>query len=777
MSLSKELISQFAKIAKSDTKKTSSESTVFGTIVEYNGSKYMRIDGSELLTPIASTTNVEPDDRVTGVIKNHALIVTGNLTSPSARTEDVEEIGNKISSFEIVIADKVDAKELNVERGRIDKLISDNATIKKELTANSADIKTLKADNVTIQETLTAREADIDDLKAENVEIENKLSAADADIESLQSDNVLIRETLTANEADISDLEADNVQIKETLTAVDADIEALQTDKLSAKAADLKYANIDFTNIGKAAMEYLYSESGLIKDVVVGDGTITGHLVGVTISGDIIEGNTVVADKLVIKGEDGLYYKLNTDGIKTEAEQTDYNSLNGSIIRAKSITATQIKVADLVAFDATIGGFKISPNSIYSGVKEAVDNQTRGIYMDNDGQVALGDASNYIKFYKDTDGQYKLTISASSLSFEGNRTFEEAVADSVDGLEMGGRNLKTNTSSEWFHKSIDIATLFHIDTASLVYDYGLVYGDTLTYSVDLKSEGARNLTIGWLQTDSEYNLSEFNRASDVVAAGSEGRLVINDISFDPSYDYLILAILNADYENTATKLFVTKVGESKTVASEAYKCLKLEKGSSATPWSMAPEDVNTRLNMAESSNSDTQDKAEENAAAINNAALQIDAINSIISTLITGENGETLMTQTDTGWTFSIANMQSALNSLTDAVSGLNTDSESAKSGIDQLNKSVNELGVYTDYIKFGVDNGKPCILLGETDSAFKVLITNTDIRFMEGSAVPASISNQKLIIETAVIKSELQHGDYSWVTSDDGHYSLMYKG
>ena len=80
-------------------------------------------------------------------------------------------------------------------------------------------------------------------------------------------------------------------------------------------------------------------------------------MVGVTIKGDLIEGNTIKADKLVVKGSDGLYYKLNVSAETVETEQTDQNSLNGSIITAKSITATKISVEDLVAFDATIGGF------------------------------------------------------------------------------------------------------------------------------------------------------------------------------------------------------------------------------------------------------------------------------------------------------------------------------------------------------------------------------------------------------------------------------------
>lgn len=410
MALSNDLISQFVKTTKDDTKKNS-EQTVYGTIVEYNGDKYVKLDGSELLTPISSTTNVENDERVTVMIKNHTATVTGNLSSPAARTEEVEAIGSQISEFEIVIADKVSTKELEAERARID-----------ELTA----------DNVTIKDTLNAVNADITNLEAENVTITGKLNAADADISSLQADNVLIRKNLTAAEANIGELEADNATIHGTLDAHKGHIDDLEATKLSAESADIRYANIDFSNIGKAAMEYFYANSGLIKNVVVGDQTITGNLVGVTISGDLIEGNTIIAEKLVVKGEDGLYYKLNTDGITTEAEQTDYNSLNGSVIRAKSITATQISVKDLVAFGATIGGFNITDSSLYSGVKESVDNTTRGIYMDKTGQIAIGDADNYIKFYKYTDGTYKLDVSADTVRFSSSgKTVEQAVNEAI----------------------------------------------------------------------------------------------------------------------------------------------------------------------------------------------------------------------------------------------------------------------------------------------------------------------------------------------------------
>lgn len=221
----------------------------------------------------------------------------------------------------------------------------------------------------------------------------------------------------------------------EELEATNAKIRKIESEKLSAKDAELKYANIDFTNIGKAAMEYFYAQSGLIKDVIVGDQTITGELVGVTIKGDLIEGNTIVAEKLVIKGEDGLYYKLNTDGVTTEAQQTDYNSLNGQVIRAKSVTAAKIAVDDLVAFDATIAGFKIEDVAIHSIGKESATSGVRGSYLGKDGQVSFGDSKHFLKYFKDTDGLYKLKISADAIEFSTGGSVEDSINDLKDELD------------------------------------------------------------------------------------------------------------------------------------------------------------------------------------------------------------------------------------------------------------------------------------------------------------------------------------------------------
>ena len=511
MGLSNDLISQFVKVTKDNTKQKT-ESTVYGETVYYKGETYVKLDGSELLTPVKSTTDTIPGDRVAVMIKDHTATITGNLSSPSARKSQVDGIGNKISEFEIVIADKVSTKELDAERGRIDDLISDNVFIKETLTAHDANITNLTTDNATINEKLDANEADISKLKTDKLDAEyaslnyakiDALNATDAKIGTLQGEVGEFKNLTTTN-----------------FTAVNGLIDDLETNKLSAKDAELKYVNINWSNIEKADIGEFFAKSGIIENVTVGDATITGNLVGITISGDLIEGNTIVAEKLVIKGEDGLYYKLNTDGVKTETEQTDYNSINGTVIKAKSITATKIDVKDLVAFDATIGGFKITNNTIYSGVKETVDNTTRGIYLDNDGQIAFGDTNNYIKYYRDQNGDYKLEITAENILFGSEKKTVETVVNENIGTAVT-ENLGNYYTKGETEAAINLSANTITSTVSSTYAT-----KTELSTVEQTTEG-----ISVRLTTAEGNINAANlNASNALSASNAAQAAVNDAS-------------------------------------------------------------------------------------------------------------------------------------------------------------------------------------------------------------------------------------------------------
>ena len=489
MALSSSLISQFAKVTKNE-KKTNTESTVYGKVVKYDGKTWVQIDGSDRLTPVSSTADTEDGERVTVLIKDHSATITGNASSPSARTDTVKEQGSKINEFDIIVSYKVSTEDLEAAYATIESL--------KAITAKLENAEIINAEI----ERLEAKFAELDYVKAGDVE------ALNAEIENLRATfgefGSISTEDLEAANAEIDNLKgytADFTYVSaDVLQAMKANIDDLEVKKLSAEQADLKYAQIDFGNIGEAAIEKLFAESGIIKDLVVSGGHITGELVGVTIKGDLIEAGTVKADKLVVKGSDGIYYKLNVEAGVTSSEAVTeeqlQNGLHGDVIVAHTITAEKINVDDLVAFDATIGGFNITTNSLYSGVKSSVDNTTRGVYLDNDGQVAFGDGNNYLRYFKDESGVYKLEISASSVLFTSGKNIETVIQETVQDIEIGGRNLIRNS------------------TTMIFSDY--YFGDKLSVTYD----GYGNVTI--LYSDLTVDHSNGNVTIDGISASADG---------------------------------------------------------------------------------------------------------------------------------------------------------------------------------------------------------------------------------------------------------------
>ena len=428
MSLSDDIISQYVEVNAEEKEKK--EETLLGKIVSYNGKQYVKLDGSDQLTPITSTSSVDADDRVTVLLKNHSAIVTGNLSYPSAKNSKMTEISDKVDEFGNILAYSITTENIDAINAYFE-----------NLTAITAKYENMEAVNAEI-ERLNATYANLDRVTAEDVE------ALNADIENLRSTFVnatnISAEDLNAANAEINNLKAYNANF----TYVSADVLSAINGKITN--LDATYANIDFANITEAAVEKIFSDSGIIKDIVVSEGRITGELVGVTIKGDIIEGGTVKADKLVILGEDGLYYKLNVDalGETTAASDPKYqNGLDGSVIVAKSITAEKVAVNDLVAFGATIGGFHITDSSIYSGVKTEPTNTTTGVYFDKDGQMAVGDATNFIKYSKDQNGVYKLEISADSILFGSSKKSVETELTEVKTTADGAKSTAETAQS------------------------------------------------------------------------------------------------------------------------------------------------------------------------------------------------------------------------------------------------------------------------------------------------------------------------------------------
>lgn len=78
------LIVEFAEALGDKTKEQKRDSFVYGTVSSSNNDGVTVIfDGAEIATPVSTTVDVNVDDRVLMLIKNHTATVVSNVTSPS----------------------------------------------------------------------------------------------------------------------------------------------------------------------------------------------------------------------------------------------------------------------------------------------------------------------------------------------------------------------------------------------------------------------------------------------------------------------------------------------------------------------------------------------------------------------------------------------------------------------------------------------------------------------------------------------------------------------
>ena len=520
MALSKDVMSQFAKAMV--PKQESKEATLNATYKKIDGKEYVQLDGSDILTPVTSSVVAETDDRVKVIIKDHAATVIGNITSPSARNKDlntlkdtVDENGNTIKRMDTVIQQQqTSINQIDTKINQHDVLINQHDTVINQhgdtissinntiisqgnsieanhnaiiAQGNEIDImndtitshgNSITSMNNTIQQHGNKIDQNSNTISQQGNTIKqqgNKITEIDNTVKTQGNTIIAQGNTIDAHETKLTTHNSQITILNSGFVIKDGKLTGLSKavlDDLETNTLKTGYAKIDFSNIGVAAIEKLFTDSGIIKDLIVNEGHITGELVGVTIKGDLIEAGTVVADKLVVKGSDGLYYKLNTNGETIESEQTTENSLNGSIITAKSITASKIQVTDLVAFGATIGGFDITDNSIHSHLKTSIDSSNEGLFLGSDGQMALGNDRNHIKYYKDENDNYildvrldKLYLGASSQTAD--KQFEGMVEISANNLTTtfktsGGSNLLRNSvgysGTDFWLSSGDITT-------------------------------------------------------------------------------------------------------------------------------------------------------------------------------------------------------------------------------------------------------------------------------------------------------------------------------
>lgn len=371
MALSTELIKSFVEVTKDQTD-VKNETTVHGTVVTQNDKNYVQLDGSDLLTPVNSTTVLQNGERVMVLIKDHKATVTGNISSPAARNDDLQEVGSKveeikaeIGEFDQVLADKVSTKELEAEIARIDNLTTDNVYIKNQLTADKADIQELKTNNIEITGKLDAVEADIGilnttkldvaiaditfatikDLEATKITV-NNLEANYGDFKKLTADE------LTTHKAEIDDLIATTIKAGaleaykgtiENLTSTKAEIDELKSKYIEALKLEVDNAKIAQLEAAIAKIETLEASMAKVET-----------LVSSTVITDELEANKATIDQL-----DSQLANIGT-AIIDIAKIENLEAANAEIenLNTQHLNAVEANVENLTAKSATIEQLK-----------------------------------------------------------------------------------------------------------------------------------------------------------------------------------------------------------------------------------------------------------------------------------------------------------------------------------------------------------------------------------------------------------------------------------
>lgn len=785
MEFSHELIKDFISLSKTDDETTKNE-RAYGTIAQMadNSGTGVQLDGSQYVTPAARTTSFKIGDRVEVCITDHTAMVLGNYTDPSASSNKVDALNDAVN---------LQGSTISAINSNIDIM---NSTIK----ANSSNIQILNTNINQVNTNIDQINTSIEQVNTDINEVNTKINTTNSNLEIADSKISVINSAFTIEDGVVTGLKGlDGLDFIKT--------KDLTTESLNSKYADINFANVNFANIDLAKMKEFYAESGIIGDAKIKDGQITGMLVGVEIQGDLIKGNTIVADKLVIKGDNGLYYKLNTDGVTVAKDQTDYNSLNGTIIKAKSITATQIAVSDLVAFDATIGGFKITEDSIHSTGKDSIDSGIRGIYMDQLGQVAFGDANNCIKYYKDTDGSYKLSISAGSImlgtskktSVENALTEAQETAKSsleaINNIDIGSTNIVNGTAEmltgsggyadgNWRRGgSGTIETIDIIDSpiSNIRSGVRLTCANETTQvgvcqdNVPLNSSDVYTLSC-WAKSNSETGVT--CRLQPYSGSGgdysSSSTHIITNVWTKISY--------TSNKKPNTTGLYSGAYIHLYHAASSDYLdvCgIKLEKGNKATDWAPSIDDMSKQISDAKQTADDANDKADYAQAWIqkNEDHLLFVAADS--------EGNATHMIQDGTGWTFDFEDLDKRLNNNSTAINNdidsLEKKINDANGHIGNIDTAVGELqnrGNYVRITEMEIDGeNQSVIVLGSTDTDNKnsLVISRSKILFMFNGQIPAHITNSELHIGNAYIDDELSFGKCVWRVHQ-GNFGLSWE-
>ena len=349
MGLSYDLISEFVKITN-DKQEKPKEGTVYATIIGSGDTKYVKIDGSDLLTPMDTTTDIEDGERVTVMIKDHKATVTGNITSPSVSSGTVNTVvGNAVG------------ENFTVVNSQIENLVAKDSYLENAYIQNSQVVNS-KIEN------LEAADSRIENSVIENFNVIDgvvqDLRATNADIEVLHADFAEIKTLVNGN------LTSDNILAfkitADKVTVEDAFIKDAMVDTISATKINSGRINTNMVSIGSedggmlitGSTQQFTDKNGNVRIQIGKDasGDFTFILYGEDGRGQIINQNgitaTAIGDGLIVDGMINNNANISGDKLNISSVITNINNDNSTTIQSSKVYLDGQKQSLEVAFNS-----------------------------------------------------------------------------------------------------------------------------------------------------------------------------------------------------------------------------------------------------------------------------------------------------------------------------------------------------------------------------------------------------------------------------------------
>lgn len=168
--------------------------------------------------------------------------------------------------------------------------------------------------------------------------------------------------------------------------------------------------------------------------------------------------------------------------------------------------------------------------------------------------------------------------------------YNQAVAagNKVDGLEIGGRNLLTDTSDEWHEISLS-ATQWYYEAHT---GYELEIGETYTFSIIVEKVSADSVPIQ-LHLGNGIN----GQYTHDIIGWRQGALPFGErVSLTYTITEADLARTSSD--TTVAPFLSWRLRNDQHATTIRYRCVKLERGNKPTDWTPAPEDVDDGIEDA-----------------------------------------------------------------------------------------------------------------------------------------------------------------------------------